>query len=638
MEIAKQSGVSNAPAFDPTDGLRQLERARIAFRQDPTRKRMATIQGLCGSLIGAMAEVPTLKERAREIDCDPGQANEAAGRVFALNAGTQALAANCIGGDKLPKTGGADGLFRFARQCVQDAGLPSRDTDQLRTQINYLELNRDDKAHRFVVTTNAFQDGNKLAYLALAIAIAIDALVFMSGLFGANAVRSPLSDVPSHKGRSAQQLEAIIDTALQPHPYETARLVLGAMHPITPHDGFTGEIIVEDHDPHAADLRRVLNAGSSIGAVRHGDSKNRLYQVRAELFEYLSIAAKREYEKDKEREKLADLERTVAVALLPDVGSNAELVLSHMHPILEQHGFMAEVTLSEVNDTGELKTMRSALNAGAVFERVQRVGDSAGHYFIHADFFKTLTSLRGRLLMSGGHVSAAALAQGEVGEGVTALEAIPSPDQANRVAAEATAQIAPPAADEARALEPLRDRNQFLATFLAALGIEPGQFSELSGEAFSAAVAASESFAALRRQYSKFNEYVDKREQSLREMFHTINNKLEESIKARSSPEWAELDAAFQDVDQNWNIIMLLPGGPYEALMKMIIDDLEPEDGAGNLAQADTTLLHVARQVGELMALSPRQTTEDWSDLGNGLENVDDGTDNVRQFRPAATN
>ncbi len=57
-------------------------------------------------------------------------------------------------------------------------------------------MNRDDKAHRFVVSLNAFQDGNRLAYLALAIAIGIDSLIFMTGLFGANAVRSPLADVP----------------------------------------------------------------------------------------------------------------------------------------------------------------------------------------------------------------------------------------------------------------------------------------------------------------------------------------------------------------------------------------------------------------------------------------------------------
>ena len=85
-------------------------------------------------------------------------------------------------------------------------------------------MNRDDKAHRFVVTWNAFLDGNRLAYLALVLAIGVDALVFMSGLFGAQALRSPLSDVPSPKARSAHQLEAIIEAALLPDTFKKARL------------------------------------------------------------------------------------------------------------------------------------------------------------------------------------------------------------------------------------------------------------------------------------------------------------------------------------------------------------------------------------------------------------------------------
>ena len=89
-------------------------------------------------------------------------------------------------------------------------------------------MNRDDKAHRFVVTWNAFLDGNRLAYLALTLAIGVDALVFMSGLFGANALRSPLSDVPGPKLRSAHQLQSIIEAALLPNAFEKARLARGA--------------------------------------------------------------------------------------------------------------------------------------------------------------------------------------------------------------------------------------------------------------------------------------------------------------------------------------------------------------------------------------------------------------------------
>ncbi len=47
-------------------------------------------------------------------------------------------------------------------------------------KLSFIDLNRDDKAHNFVVSLNAFQDGNRLAYLALAIAIGIDSLIFMA--------------------------------------------------------------------------------------------------------------------------------------------------------------------------------------------------------------------------------------------------------------------------------------------------------------------------------------------------------------------------------------------------------------------------------------------------------------------------
>ena len=42
--------------------------------------------------------------------------------------------------------------FRLRARCLSDSALPSNDTDALRTKINHIELSRDDKAHRFVVT------------------------------------------------------------------------------------------------------------------------------------------------------------------------------------------------------------------------------------------------------------------------------------------------------------------------------------------------------------------------------------------------------------------------------------------------------------------------------------------------------
>ena len=268
-------------------------------------------------------------------------------------------------------------------------------------------MNRDDKAHRFVVTWNAFLDGNRLAYLALVLAIGVDALVFMAGLFGAAAVKSPLSDVPSFKARSAEQLQAVIDTALLPHTYENAQAVLNAMRPMAPDGGFTQRIAVRDDDPHARDLHRVLNAGATIGAVRHVADET--YELRSELFEYISQVAKKAFAADKSHVALADLERIVAVALLPDVRDNVETVLKYVHPIedrptflekvgvKERHDFTAEIDLGEV-DRSDKKVVRNALNAGASMEAVQRVNNS--HYFISRDFYKTLARIRGRFLVS----------------------------------------------------------------------------------------------------------------------------------------------------------------------------------------------------------------------------------------------
>ena len=194
----------------------------------PTPSGWAPCSSSARNLLSAMSEhARRPRSKVRAIDCDPKQAAEAAARVFALNAGVAAFHTNCAGGDKLAK------LRRPPTRCSASAasacrtsGLISKDSADIGARLSGIDMNRDDKAHRFVVTWNAFLDGNRLAYLALILAIGVDALVFMSGLFGAQALRSPLSDVPSPKARSAHQLEAIIEAALLPDTFKNARLAL----------------------------------------------------------------------------------------------------------------------------------------------------------------------------------------------------------------------------------------------------------------------------------------------------------------------------------------------------------------------------------------------------------------------------
>ncbi len=251
-----------------------------------------------------MISTDATKDRVRNIDCDPKQAVEAAAVMFGLNTGLKAYETTCAGGDKVPTTGAVDGLLQFGRRCLQDSGLPSKESSAMAEKLSFIDLNRDDKAHNFVVSLNAFQDGNRLAYLALAIAIGIDSLIFMTGLFGANAVRSPLSDVPSMKARNSQQLNAMIETSLLPDVFKKARLVSQSMHPIENIDGYSNEVRLDELDQEtAAQVRDVLNAGSIIGAVRRHDAPGR-YLVRSELLEFLNSVIKRELETNPDKAQL----------------------------------------------------------------------------------------------------------------------------------------------------------------------------------------------------------------------------------------------------------------------------------------------------------------------------------------------
>ncbi len=398
----------------PARVLPAFERARAAFRQQPDTERLAALQQQCTNLVNAMGSVQATKEKVRAIDCDPKQAAEAAGRVFALNAGLVAYQANCAGGDRIAKHTTTDSLLGFGRKCLQDSGLISADSAEIGGRLSAIDMNRDDKAHRFVVTWNAFLDGNRLAYLALVLAIGVDALVFMSGLFGAQALRSPLSDVPSSKARSAHQLEAIIEAALLPHIFRKAKIVHRSIHPIetdgysNPAHGFTHEVDLGRLDPEtAAEVRDVLNAGATIGAVQHGGQPGR-YLVRSELHQFLADVIKREL-KQRPHEVKRDsdsneLEALLVAVLSPKEGETAEAVLHYLRPIDERNGFTSEIFMEEV-EPQHVRPVRNVLTAGSSLRVAQQDAKNADRYYVHGELYKTLARIRAKALASSARLA-----------------------------------------------------------------------------------------------------------------------------------------------------------------------------------------------------------------------------------------
>lgn len=561
----------NNARIDPARMLPAFEGARAEFRQEPTVKRLAGVQQLCGQIYTAMIATPATKDKVRAVDCDPKHAAEAAALVFGLNDGSQAFTGACAGGDKLAPLKSADDLFGFARKCLADSGLPSRETDELRTRINFIEMNRDDKAHRFVVTWNAFNDGNRLAYLALAIAIAIDSLVFMSGLFGANAVRSPLSDVPSVKARSAQQLEAIIENALLPDKFENARIALQSMRPITNLAGFMAEVRIDRLDAVAADkVLPVLNAGATIHAVEHDEIGDR-YLVRSELFEFLSIVAKKAFEADKKNADAAELEKIVTVALLPRVGENAETVLHYIHPIGEDRGFTGEVRLGEV--AGEhMRVVRSTLNAGATLERVQRVGNDAAHYYVHKDLYKTLARIRARSLGAGSYAQIGAPSERSVQQGGSlSAQAVPSIGGSGgqqRQLPPAAAPVAPAPSPEVRPAVPAtppgdadmeRHREFYWEQMLASLGLKPERVDgTLDGDVLE---AAHDVWNALNAHASR-NPALDEHLTVLKRATGATIEKMYASLRSgagRSDWKLMLLDRVKREIEDAKPLLMLFP-------------------------------------------------------------------------------
>ncbi|HEX9881538.1 MAG TPA: hypothetical protein VGA65_03430 [Hyphomicrobium sp.] len=610
--------------LDPARILTGFEAAKAEFRQKPNVEHLASLQQQCSQLLGAMASTQATKEKVRGIDCDPKQASEAAALMFALNMGARTFAAGCAGGEKLESTKGADQLFGFARKCLVDSGLPSQETDALRTKINTAELNRDDKAHRFVVTWNAFEDGNRLAYLALSIAIAIDTLVFMSGLFGANAVRSPLSDVPSFKARTAQQLEAIVENALLPDTFETARVTLQSLRPITNVSGFMAEVRPEQLDPHtAARVLGVLNAGATIHAVEYDEVKRR-YLVRSELFEFLSVVAKKAFEASAHHVSLAELEKVVGVALLPNLSHNAETVLHYMHPISEDRGFTAEIKLGEVAPD-HLRTVRNTLNAGATLDRVQRAGKDATHYFIHRDLYRTLALIRARTLMTGyGQQQIGGGGQGERFGGSITEDSRALEDHAER-----HKQLPPVAANEDNAdAESAHDlRQRFVSQLLQALRLDPASYNRVDGEAFAAAVAANEAFVRARRANPILDQELTERDEQAHMSLDQAYTLLKSKLHPSDGLELQLLKGAYDEIDQGWPVLMLLPNGPFESVLKELVDMLEADAGDGRLPAEQDDLYQIAKALTDAFKANSRTNELSWRRLEASFNQAPRGGD-----------
>ncbi len=391
--------LSGAPL---SERIRRLELARSEALRTPSAQTFDTAEQACAVLAEDVASVPEPNAQDPQLLCRLDDVRAAAAPALQMSKALATLDANCTGEGKLPDAGGTGELIAFARQCIQMAGLPSDDMASFNARVGQIALNRDDKAHRFVVTINAFNDGNRLAYLALAIALAIDGLVFASGIFYAHTARSPLSDIPGTDGRRQSELEHILESALRPDPPEAAAAVLSAVRPHTRADGdwvlqgFTHEIDTVGHSPATqAIISKLVGVAAAIGAAERSKVNPNCSLLRGEVITYLSRHAYRSQGKQLHYEGLEALQELLARVLSDDVRAGAATVLKYLQPIPRRGDFATAVTLSDIEDASDLETVRTATNAAAVlgYVNIPDEKSAAQKYILHRDVFVVLAGL-----------------------------------------------------------------------------------------------------------------------------------------------------------------------------------------------------------------------------------------------------
>ena len=361
--------------------ISKLAVARRAFEQAPDRDRLGALAAQCTEAAAATTGTPFEFAPFDSGQCSAASVQAAAARVFVLDRGQRALGERCVGNNAAVLDGGLEAQLAYARDCMKVSELLSAQTAPIARRINDLERERDDKAHRFVVTSNAFLDGNKLAYLALAIALAIDGLILASGILGALTVRSPLAGLRRPDALSVADCEALIESALLPDVAFNARKMLEVIAPglvgMHAEPGWSHRVSSDNVAWRAprSNLQRLLNSGMAIGAVKSIPGRAHEYFVHGGLVAFLATLARTPSQRDVEQERLSELADMCIKVLGPDVAAKADRILRYVQVSSDVEGYSSAVRLADVAEE-DRDVVRRCFNAAAAFDCVRRVGES----------------------------------------------------------------------------------------------------------------------------------------------------------------------------------------------------------------------------------------------------------------------
>ena len=139
-------------------------------------------------------------------------------------------------------------------------------------------------------------------------------------------------------------------------------------------------------------------------------------------------------------------------------------------------------------------------------------------------------------------------------------------------------------------------------------------------------------YLAIANNLFALNNQIELEDGKARDLLEGVYAKLKYSIPNNDATEQRELDAAFEEIQSLWSVIMLSPGGPVERLMNSIVHDMEPDNAEGNLRPNEKSLFDVAKQLDNALKNTDRNTMLAWSSLGGAFDDINGQGDNVRQL------
>lgn len=259
----QQQGKTATVNFE--DRLKNLDLSIAQFELDSDQSALLAIRKTCTGVAEGIKAL-NLPGHSQEFNsCDVSQV---ATRVVAANFDQRIMRTHAACSTDLSSKSFED-VLSYGRGCLQVANLGKSLTRGYQRQLDRISLEYSSTAHPFERNLNAITSTNKLAILAVVLAVLIDLLIFMTGIFGARQTVGILAT--STRPKPLDQEHAVrwalgaTTTLVGDEDEETlkAKIFLSYLEPITEiKDGFMCQINLRRVTPPYLELvNSVLNSG-----------------------------------------------------------------------------------------------------------------------------------------------------------------------------------------------------------------------------------------------------------------------------------------------------------------------------------------------------------------------------------------